>query len=138
MLPNPPISGGWRFDPHVAVPDALDERLRLGLAIARRLGEQTRRLRFDSNVLERDRRTVGCQQLYRKLEIGIDPASTPLPIRGHHTVFDARAPVDDRGIAAPAAPVAAGARHARIFRRRLPLPAGIVRVDRNEDLRETG
>src|SRR6202522_1177301 len=113
MLPNPPISGGWRFDPHVAVPDALDERLRVGLAIGRRHGEQTRRLRFDSNVLERDRRTVGRPQHYRKLEIGIDPALTRLLIRGKHTVFDGAPASDDHGIDAPAAPVAAGARHPR-------------------------
>src|ERR1700721_4797214 len=67
-----------RLDPDVAVLDFVDEGLRVELLKALWQGEQTGRLRFDSNVFERDRRTVGCLQLYRKPEVGIDPAPARL------------------------------------------------------------
>src|ERR1700733_3563205 len=67
------------IDPGIAVLDAFDQRPRIELAKARRKFEQTRRLRFDLNVLQRNRRTISRQQLYREFKIGIDPALTRTP-----------------------------------------------------------
>src|ERR1700677_1602450 len=58
-----------RRGPHVAVLDAVDECLWIGLAIVGRHGEQVWRLRFDSNVLEGQGRAVGGAPLHRKAEV---------------------------------------------------------------------
>src|ERR1700722_18270652 len=126
----------WRLSPNVAVLDAFDQGLWFELAIPWRYSEQNRRLRLQPNVFQGDRSPIFRSQLHRKLKIAIDPTLSRRLIRGYHVVFEGTAPIDDLGIDAGAAPVAAGVGHSRISRRRLPIRARINRVDRDKDLRE--
>src|ERR1700679_798826 len=67
-----------RLDPDVAVLDFVDEGLRVELLKALWQGEQSGGLRFDSNVFERHRRTVGWLQRYPKSQMRVDPSAAPL------------------------------------------------------------
>src|SRR5271156_2336977 len=122
--------------PHVALLDTVDQRLRIELVEARWDGEQTRGLRLHSKMLQCDSRAVGDAYLDREGELRIDPAAALCPVRRNHVIFEGGMPADGCGVDARAVPVAPGPGHIGILRGRLPCTAGMIRIDRNEDLRE--
>src|SRR5579884_2354213 len=131
-----PSSRLWRCGhPDVALLDLLDQRPRIEFARAPRLLEQLGGLWFIVDALGRDDGTVVGLDSQRESSRAVDPADQ-MTTRGRNGVIDqCFASADDLGWRRLAAPIAL-IRQSRDLGHRLPLLAGIVGIDRNEQPRQ--
>src|SRR4051812_13870498 len=122
------------LDPHIALLDALEERLGIEPPEGRWNLEQGCGLRLLVNVLNTDGRAVLQLDAQREFETDIDPAKQLLARGRSRPVGDDPAPVDHFFPQALAPQWAARISAAREGRHILPLHTGIVEIERNEQL----